>query len=687
MDGSVTVTSLRPTLALLAASVSLLVLPAGAGAVVGELTQLAGTAGCISETGTSGTCVDGKALDEPRAVAVADVGGSITSRVVYIAAHDSDAIAVFSRNEATGQLTQLPGTAGCVSETGSGGQCADGKALNGPSSLAVKGNRLLVASELSHAVAVFERDSTTGALTQLPGEDGCVSNDGTGGECEDGKALASPKSVAVATNGANAYVASAGSGAVAAFSFASELTQLPGEDGCVSESGGGGCADGRALNSAQGVTVAFSEVYVAGAGGVAAFSREVPGDGSLTQFPGTKGCFSETGTGGQCTQARGLDGPRTLTTPSINDFWENVYVNSAHTADTSALAVFARDHDTGELTQLPGLDGCVSDTGVGGDCFDGRVLNSPWHSVVSPESRSVYSAITTGAVAAFARNNDTGALTQLPGKAGCISETGNGGECRDGKALNVGQGGVAISNDGEHVYVASNASDAVAVFDRKEDTTPPNTTITSGLANGAATFFPSVTFEFASNESDVLFSCRTDDQSAFQPCTSPHTVSGLAVGSHTFRVRARDPFGNTDPTPATRTFTRVPLYVPPGGIDVGTGDSGTATIMPPPDNAFSLGELDGKKLSVTVPGPGEVEVADAADQNSRWAAAAKRRKLLKPSSATSAAAGTITVKLKLTRTAKKALKRNGKVKVKAAITFTPTGGTANTEIERLKVRQ
>ncbi len=38
---------------------------------------------------------------------------------------------------ATGDLTQKPGTAGCISNSGSGGACADGTALDFPSSVTV----------------------------------------------------------------------------------------------------------------------------------------------------------------------------------------------------------------------------------------------------------------------------------------------------------------------------------------------------------------------------------------------------------------------------------------------------------------------------------------------------------------------------------------------------------------------
>jgi calcineurin-like phosphoesterase family protein len=83
------------------------------------------------------------------------------------------------------------------------------------------------------------------------------------------------------------------------------------------------------------------------------------------------------------------------------------------------------------------------------------------------------------------------------------------------------------------------------------DVTPPQTTITSGPSGSVKT--TSVTFAFASSESGSTFECKFDS-GAFTSCTSPKTYSGLAAGGHTFQARATDTSGNTDPTPATRSF-------------------------------------------------------------------------------------------------------------------------------------
>jgi hypothetical protein len=93
------------------------------------------------------------------------------------------------------------------------------------------------------------------------------------------------------------------------------------------------------------------------------------------------------------------------------------------------------------------------------------------------------------------------------------------------------------------------------------DTTPPDTTITSG-PSGTVTD-TTATFAFSSTEAGSSFACRLDGASA--ACTSPTTYTNLATGSHTFEVTATDAAGNSDPTPATRTWTISTANPPPTG--------------------------------------------------------------------------------------------------------------------------
>jgi PKD repeat protein len=90
------------------------------------------------------------------------------------------------------------------------------------------------------------------------------------------------------------------------------------------------------------------------------------------------------------------------------------------------------------------------------------------------------------------------------------------------------------------------------------DTTPPETTITSGPSGTTAS--SSATFGVSASEAST-FECSLDT-ALFAACSSPATYTALVDGSHTFRVRATDAAGNTDPTPAQQSWTVQP-NVPP----------------------------------------------------------------------------------------------------------------------------
>jgi Ca2+-binding RTX toxin-like protein len=85
-----------------------------------------------------------------------------------------------------------------------------------------------------------------------------------------------------------------------------------------------------------------------------------------------------------------------------------------------------------------------------------------------------------------------------------------------------------------------------------DDTTPPETTIDSGPSDTITV--DSATFEFSSSEPNSTFECSLDG-GGFASCTSPKAYGGLSNGSHTFEVRATDAAGNSDATPASRTWT------------------------------------------------------------------------------------------------------------------------------------
>ena len=83
------------------------------------------------------------------------------------------------------------------------------------------------------------------------------------------------------------------------------------------------------------------------------------------------------------------------------------------------------------------------------------------------------------------------------------------------------------------------------------DLQAPNTSITAGPSGKILS--PDTSFSFSSTESGSTFECSMDN-GAYSACTSPKPYQGLSEGFHLFRVRAIDPVGNQDATPAQRIF-------------------------------------------------------------------------------------------------------------------------------------
>ncbi len=462
---------MRRALTLTASAAAALLLAAVAGAV-GELTQKPGTAGCISADSTGGACQDGTALGGARGVAL-----SFDDKSVYVAAPASDALVILDRSPATGALVQKPGLAGCVSETGSGGDCRDGTVV-APDAVAVSpdGKSVYAVSGAYDAVAVFDREPETGALTQKTGTAACVSDSGNGGLCLVGRELEGATAVAVSPDGKNVYIASSRSDAIAIFdrnTATGALAQKLFVSGCVSEDGSAGtCQDGKALNAVRGVAVSADgrNVYAGSdlSDGVAIFDRNET-TGALTQKAGAAGCISETGTAGACLDGTALGAPFGL---AVSADGRNVYVTSGN---SGAVVVLDRDLGTGTLVQKVGAAGCISEDPTLVTCQLGRGLAGASAVSTTADGTSVYVAgRDANAVAIFDRDPATGALAQKAGAAGCVSETGTGGDCQDGTAL-VEARAVAVSADGRSLYVASAFSSAVSAFDRAlpPPATPP----------------------------------------------------------------------------------------------------------------------------------------------------------------------------------------------------------------------
>ncbi|XXF75166.1 Ig-like domain-containing protein [Myxococcaceae bacterium GXIMD 01537] len=138
--------------------------------------------------------------------------------------------------------------------------------------------------------------------------------------------------------------------------------------------------------------------------------------------------------------------------------------------------------------------------------------------------------------------------------------------------------------DGPHqlqvraVDTVGNVDPTPAVHSWTVDSSLPDTTILTNPP--AVTNANTATFTFESSEPASTFECRLDG-GAWEPCTGPVDFTGLTDGSHTFEVRALDPVGNPDPTPASYTWT-VDTGTPAAPVITGPAD-GVSINDPRPD--------------------------------------------------------------------------------------------------------
>lgn len=225
------------------------------------------------------------------------------------------------------------------------------------------------------------------------------------------------------------------------------------------------------------------------------------------------------------------------------------------------------------------------------------------------------------------------------------------------------------------------------------DNVAPETVIDGG-PSGSVTQ-DSATFQFSS-EAGAQFECSLDGGS-WSACTSPHALTGLSKGAHTFQVRASDAALNVDASPASRTWTIVapapdpepettppvtpePETTPPVApepkappklittVTTGTTPSG-ATAVEVDDNAVDVGcRMTGVELASC-----RVELYVAA--RARTAAA---RRVLVGSGIVEADGRTnrLAVRIELNALGRKLMRRSpAGVEVRVAITGRPTTGT------------
>ena len=413
----------------------------------------------------------------------------------YVAGTDDNAIAVVSRNADTGKLRFIE-----ANRSAAGGIMG----LHEPRSVAMSedGHNAYVVSRFDSAIEVFDRDTTTGGLTFAQ----ALFNDADGIE-----GLVRPEAVAVSPDGHHVYAAGSGADAIVAFQRDPVSGRLSFVAAEIEPSTGSADANNP---TALAVSPDGKHVYVANEASatIAVYRRDATA-GTLSLVEVLREGMN------------GVHGLHLVRSVVVSPDGLQVY---AAGFNDNAVVTFSRNTVSGKLTFIAALvDG---EGGVAG-------LNYPFQAAVSPDGRNVYVACAQnggadnpphGSVVTFARNAMSGALTFMQALT-------DGVDGVDG--LNTAAG-VAVSPDGQFVYVASLNDSAVAMFRRDP-------------GSGALSFVHAV---FEGVDADGL-------GAAWKLAVSPDSrhVYAVAVSDDAVAVFAVDPSAPA-PTPAATQTATAPAF-------------------------------------------------------------------------------------------------------------------------------
>lgn len=211
---------------------------------------------------------------------------------------------------------------------------------------------------------------------------------------------------------------------------------------------------------------------------------------------------------------------------------DSVYVHDLVTGDTRVLSLRADGTELTDSTEEPsiGRDGSVVAFQTQDPVLSGGATTDQLYVVPSDGSAAprLVSRLDGAQGLPWSRDIDTGIVS---GDGSCALWSGDVDERLDGPS------------DYPGVFARAAGGECPRV--------EPDTTITEVAADAGG---GKRRFAFVSTEDGSSFACSVDG-AAETACTSPFTSAALAAGAHTFAVRAVDPGGVADPTPAAAAFT------------------------------------------------------------------------------------------------------------------------------------
>jgi 6-phosphogluconolactonase (cycloisomerase 2 family) len=528
--------------------------------------------------------------------------------------------------------------------------------------------------------------------------------------------LAVVHGVAVSSDGADVYAVSGlGStvmqfrrdGASGALTFASCITSNNAVDGCLELPDAAFGASDASLDGLRDVVLSpdGTSLYVSGEGSdaVTTFARN-PTSGALA----FQSCIGSDSDVAACAHIAGsvadgtntgLNGVRAL---AVSRDGTSLYA----TADAGdAVASFNRDPATGALTYT----GCITSNSNVNGCSEiaGSAVNGTNTGLaaarslaLSSDGRSLYTAAyDSDAIARFERGPGgvltyRDCLTASTAVAGCTALPGAGSTPDN---VNLGTAAsVALSGDDASVYVVGEYSSTVTWFARDEATgaltqrgclttntqVPLCTQLPGAVAGGTDTVLGYPEAVTASADGNNIYTASYDGsvtRFARDPLTgaigfSDCITSNTDVGGCAPIAGAA---ANASDTPFSALSS---IALSPDGRNLYTGAEGGDAVSrfqrELPSNAFTLGKLKRNrrkgtaKLAVTVPGQGSVDLAG---------------KALKAAHVDAVAPGGYRLTIKATRKKAKKLRRRGKLKAAAEVTFAPVGGTPSAQVKRVKL--